>query len=58
MVSRDCTYFDLLEALNLIKERKINFDAIKFEIFDFKNAEEGYKKLMNKEIIKAIFRWN
>ncbi len=58
LVSRDCTYFDLLEALSLIKEEKINFEAIKFEIFDFRNAGEGYKKLMNKEIIKAIFRWN
>lgn len=57
IVSRDCTYFDLLEAIDLIRNKKVNFNAIDFETFDFQSAEKGYQKLMNKEITKAIFKW-
>jgi 2-desacetyl-2-hydroxyethyl bacteriochlorophyllide A dehydrogenase len=57
IVSRDCTYFDMLEALDLIVNNKINFSAISYEIFNFKDAKIAYQKLIDKKIIKGIFSW-
>lgn len=57
IVSRDCTYFDMLEAIDLIRNKKVNLNVINFEIFDFQSAEKGYKELMDRKIIKAIFKW-
>ncbi len=55
--SRDCTFDDMKEVLDLIASGKINPGVIPARIMSFKQAEEAYNMLVNKQAMRIIYKW-
>ncbi|MBI9070178.1 MAG: zinc-binding dehydrogenase [Melioribacteraceae bacterium] len=57
MASRDTVKEDLVDMLNLIRDKKVDVKAIKQNIFNYEEAPNAYNKLLDEKLMRIVFDW-
>ncbi len=55
--SRDTTLDDLKEMMNLIATGRVKPQVIPAKQFDFNDAPAAYEQLINKKLMRIVFKW-
>ena len=57
LFSRDTRPEDINDMLNLLKEKKVNPRFLSAKCFDVDEAPQAYKELVEKKLMRVIFKW-
>ncbi|MFA4943783.1 MAG: zinc-binding dehydrogenase [Lentisphaeria bacterium] len=57
IISRDCNYTDLLEALALISSGQVNPKGIPTTIVPFGDAPKAYDDLVKRRAVRVVYKW-
>jgi 3-hydroxyethyl bacteriochlorophyllide a dehydrogenase len=57
LFSRDTRSDDIDDMLNLLNEKKVNPRVLTAKCFDVDDAPQAYKKLVEKKLMRVIFKW-